>query len=137
MPWVAEAMFLQRHHFETAAPGRYHCEVIARLYVNFGAKPVHREPFEKRIACGTQTIKQQSFTIGRNEKIKQDLALRREQSGVDGAVGPNLLDIVCNQALQKGSRFRAGNGDDGTVVEAGDGHDGELNPALAIAKARA
>jgi hypothetical protein len=51
-------------------------------------------------------FEQEAVTCRHHEKIEQDFPLRREQTGMDGAAGLRLVDIVGDQPLQKAAGGR-------------------------------
>src|SRR5262249_31764193 len=69
------------------------------------------------------------------DEVEEDLALRRQQRRIERAARRQLLDIVGDEALQERARLRAGDGNDGTVVETGE-HDSFVGILRAVAKMR-
>ena len=85
-----------------------------------------------RDAC--RAIEQHVAAVGEQKEIEQDLALGREQGGVERRGLAEVADIVGDQALQEVACFGPRDGKDGAVVEAGGGHSEEVILVGPVAK---
>ena len=83
-------------------------QLRARLDLDLGAQPVHFEFFEQRLARVRGAIQQQRAIAFGHQEIEQDLALGREQGGIQAAARRQAAhNVVGDQALQEIPRLAA------------------------------
>ena len=75
--------------------------------LDLGAQPVEGQtPGEVADAVAPGIEQQTAIAVVGDEEIEQELSLRREQCGIDGAGRIDLVDVVGNDTLQEGARRR-------------------------------
>ncbi len=96
-----------------------HAQLGPRLDLHRRAQAIHLELFQQGVAGIRRHVQQQgAFALG-DQEIEQDLALGRQQGGVQARARFQPRHVMGHQALQEGAGVRAGEGDDGAVVEMG------------------
>ena len=85
-----------------------------------------------RVATGA--IEKEHSVNFPDQKIEEDFALRREKGRVARGTRRDAVYVVGDEPLQEVAGLGPGNGDHGAVVEP-EGHEGEVMPPRAVAKA--
>jgi len=75
--------------------------LIARFDRDLATQLVERETLQERLARLAAAIDQNRGIALDQKEIEQNLALRRQQRGIEALAGLQLLDVVGDEALQK------------------------------------
>ena len=92
--------------------------LIARLDFDLGAQPIQLQLLQQGVAGTRCNIQQDGAIAFHQEEVEADLALGREQGGIEPAPRRQPFHVIADQILQKGPRLRPGKADYGAVVEA-------------------
>ena len=91
--------------------------VTGGLHADLGAQLVHAEAPPEIIKPPGLAVEIGGLPDPGDEEVVQVLALRREEGGIDGAVGRELFDVVRDQPLEEAARIFAGDGHEPPVSQ--------------------